>query len=254
VEKRIRDMIENMFRIIVPAYNSINWIEKCIWSISNQSYLNWSAIVIDDSSNDGTTEKIKNTLINDKNKSHFRYFARNMNVGALENTIFGTNSICKDDEDIIVIVDGDDWLIDSNVLSYLNEVYQDQNIWLTYGNYINLSTKSLGYFNRLLTDTRTYRKSNSFNTSHLRTYKYKIWKKIKDNDFKNEFGKYYKITGDVAVMIPLIEMAGIKRIKYIEKPLYVYNDENPINDCKKNAILQLQINAEIRNKSSYEEL
>jgi hypothetical protein len=31
-------------------------------------------------------------------------------------------------------------------------------------------------------------------------------------------------------MYSMVEMAGLKHIKYIEKILYVYNDQNPLNE------------------------
>lgn len=246
--------MDNQFRIIIPVYNSEKWIEKCLNSICLQSYPNWRAIIVNDASTDNTLEVIKKTLNNKINKNNFKLFARSVNVGALENTIFGTNVMCSNDEDIIVVVDGDDWLIDSEVLSFLNQIYQDPNIWLTYGNYINSSTGNKSYLNKQVINTRTYRKMQDYTTSHLRTYKFKIWKRIKDADFRNDFGKYYTITGDLAVMFPLIEMAGVNRIKFIDKPLYVYNDENSINDHKKNASYQLQVNSELRKKQNYEEI
>lgn len=247
-------MKENNFKIVVPVYNSEKWISNCINSIISQKYKNWKSIIINDASTDRTLEVIKQILMNNENKNHFSVFDRNVNVGALENTIFGTNKICKDDEDIIIIVDGDDWLIDSGVLNYLNEVYQNENIWLTYGNFIQASTNQISWINKPLNNTRNYRKNQDYNTSHLRTYKFKIWKKIQDVDLRDSSGKYYRITGDLAVMFPLIEMSGLNRIKFIEKPLYVYNDLNPINDSKKNPTYQIAVNMEIRNKLIYREL
>ena len=46
------------FSIILPCWNSINYIERCIVSLKQQSYTNYEAIVIDNSSTDGTVEKI----------------------------------------------------------------------------------------------------------------------------------------------------------------------------------------------------
>jgi len=247
-------MKQNKFRIVVPIYNSIQWVEKCIMSINDQKYDNWGAILIDDASTDGTLDKIIATVKEKCAPGKFRVMSRNVNVGALENTIFGTNAICEDDEDIIVIVDGDDWMFDNNVLSYLNEVYQDENIWLTYGNFIYESNQQISKTNKLITNTRTYRHSQNYCSSHLRTYKFKIWKKIQEVDLRDSYGRYYKITGDLAVMYPLIEMSGLNRIKFIEKPLYVYNDINPINDHKKNVKLQIRTDFEIRKKLMYKEL
>lgn len=47
------------FSIITPCYNSKEYIEQCILSIKNQSYLNYEHIIVDGGSTDGTLEIIK---------------------------------------------------------------------------------------------------------------------------------------------------------------------------------------------------
>ena len=37
---------------------------------------------------------------------------------------------------------------------------------------------------------------------------------------------------DIAIMLPILEMAGYNRSKYISEKLYVYNQETPHNDYK----------------------
>lgn len=248
-------MKENQFKIVIPVYNSERWIIKCLESLTNQTYFNWNAVIINDNSTDKTLENIKNFLVNlpEDKKKRFKLFDRGVNVGALSNIIHGVNSICKDDEDIIALLDGDDWLASNDVLEYLNVIYQDDNIWLTYGRHQYLSR---GYISQVvqITDTRSYRTSQDYNSSHLRTFKYKIWKRIQDVDFRDKSGKYYSMAWDLSIMFPLIEMAGPRRIKAIDKLLYIYNDENPINDFRKSFQLQRLLDVEIRNKLQYKEL
>ena len=45
--------------IILPNYNSIDFIDKTIKSVLNQSYTNWKLILVDDFSNTETKNKIK---------------------------------------------------------------------------------------------------------------------------------------------------------------------------------------------------
>ena len=40
------------------------------------------------------------------------------------------------DEYVIILVDGDDELYDENVFSYLNEVYKNNDVNITFGNYV----------------------------------------------------------------------------------------------------------------------
>ena len=45
--------------IILPNYNSIDFIDKTIKSVLNQSYTKWKLILVDDFSNTETKNKIK---------------------------------------------------------------------------------------------------------------------------------------------------------------------------------------------------
>jgi len=250
-------MKENKMKVVIPVYNAEKWIQKCIWSLYNQSYQNWEAVIVNDASTDKTLDVIKDFMKDIPaeevhKKKRFRVLDRTMNVGALENIDYGTELLCDDDEDVVVLLDGDDWLAANDVLTHLNELYQDET-WLTYGQFQFNSNGNISS-NRQITDTRTYRTKQSFCSSHLRTYKYKIWKRIKKDDLKNGAGKYYPMAWDLSIMYPLIEMAGPKRIKCADKVMYIYNNQNPINDHKKNYKLQVSLDFEIRKKPQYAEL
>ena len=236
--------MNNRFKIIVPVYNATNYIDRCLQSIIYQDYENYKICVIDDCSTDGTFEKIIKIM-----KEHIElidiYRNEVHNGSALANIVWVTKLYVADDEDIIVIVDGDDSLANKNVLSCLNEVYQDPTVYMTYGQFVPLSG-SYGPFCRLIHNTRTYRKSGEWYASHLRTYKRKLWNKIKDSDLRDKNGDYYKMVGDAAVLYPLIEMCGQKHMRFIDKITYLYNDNSPMNDMKVDKKYNLQLSQEIK--------
>jgi len=251
-------MTSNSFVIIVPVYNSEKWIGKCIDSILMQDYNNYKLIVIDDCSTDGTWGIIKNYGVDClRNSEH--------SGSALANIIQGIKFFAFHDEDIIVTIDGDDWLADNGALLYLNEVYKND-IWLTYGQYKPLSGKykytcqdlssirTPGANGKLITVSVTpdnYRQSELWVTSHLRTFKHWLWNMIDDNDLRDIDGGYFKVAWDLAFMYPMIEMAGAKHIKFIDKLLYIYNDLNPNCDGKINTESQLKTAEYIQNKPKY---
>ena len=57
---------DSLVSIIVPTFNSIKFIKKTIGSILTQTYKNFEIIFIDDCSNDGTYEFLKNFKKNSK--------------------------------------------------------------------------------------------------------------------------------------------------------------------------------------------
>lgn len=246
--------MDTKFRIVVPVYNAEKYVQRCILSIANQTYQNYSCIIVDDASLDQTNRRITE-VINNLPKdiaTKFKLIKRSHNCGALENIVMSVDKIAEDLEDVIVLVDGDDNLFSVDTLSYVNEVYKNQpELLLTWGSYCNSHDNSLGLCRELPCDIKDYRKKGHWVTSHLRTIRYKIWRHINYEDLKDNQGKYYSMSWDLAIMIPLLEMAGKKRVKFISKVLYNYNTENSISDHKKDLSKQIAMANEIRNKQSY---
>ena len=219
---------------MVPFYNCENWIENCIKSILNQNYPHYTCIFIDDASNDKSFE-IVNNMINKDNR--FILHKNSENKKALANIVFGINQICDYNiNPIILFIDGDDKLYSHDVLDYLNNIYQNINIWLTYGDYITLSSLQDGKHEdscneplNNINEIFEYRK----NFSHLKTVRYQLWATIQDKHLRGDDGRYIQMAWDTAFMPRLIYNAGINHIKYINKILYVYNNLSN-NEYKKN--------------------
>lgn len=239
-------MKRNKFCLVVTVYNAQEHIKQCLESIIKQRYDNWECIIIDDFSTDFTSEIIKETIEGDK---RFQVIINDVHVGCLVNRIKGNRIICKEDEDIIIDIDGDDKLADEHVLSYLNQVYQDENIWATYGQfkYINGAEgpckESIKSFHRL----DNYREKN---VSHLRTYKNFLFKNIKEEDFKLESGNYSIMVCDMFIFYPICEMAG-NHLKFIPRILYIYNNNLPTNINKIYPEEHIQVHKELQRKVAY---
>lgn len=56
------ERIPNLVSIIMPSYNTAQYIEKTIKSVLDQTYTNWELIIVDDCSTDNTDEVVKNYL------------------------------------------------------------------------------------------------------------------------------------------------------------------------------------------------
>ena len=108
------------FSIIIPNYNSEKWIEQCLKSILNQTYINYEIIIVDDISTDNSVDIIKkllrpeDKLIVNKTK---RLNGGTRNVGIMEAT-----------GDYILCIDCDDWLADNNVLEDINNKLNGEDI------------------------------------------------------------------------------------------------------------------------------
>ena len=244
-------MIKNKFNIIIPFYNVEKWIKYCVRSVKAQEYKNYHCYLIDDISTDKTTNLIEKEIANDEK---FTLIKNTEKKYALLNIYDTLNDNNIDNEEIIVLLDGDDWLASKEVLGKLNQVYNQENCDVTYGSYAehpgNMRGKHTRQIPEKIIDENLFRE-NPWMSSHLRTFKYSLWKKINKEDLiYSKTGKFYKAAWDLAFMFPILEMSG-HRAKYIEDIMYVYNRQNPLNEDKVNHSIQLAEESEIRSKKKY---
>lgn len=107
--------------IIIPNYNYENTIEKCLGSISNQTYNNYEVIFVDDMSTDNSIQIVEKfaeympiKIIQLKQKR--------LNGGARNEGYL----YLSDDVDYVYYVDSDDWLYDETALEKINNKLQTQ--------------------------------------------------------------------------------------------------------------------------------
>jgi hypothetical protein len=87
-------------------------------------------------------------------------------------------------QEIVVIVDGDDWLAYDGVFSFLNTLYADPDVWLTYGQYKKYPTGELGIckdFPAFVIATHAFRRY-TWVSSYLRTFYAWLFKRIRIED------------------------------------------------------------------------
>lgn len=245
------------FKLVVPAFNCENWIEKCLFSIKNQVHQDFECIIYNDASTDNTGAKIDNFL-NHFDDPRFRVVHNDHNQKALHNIVEGFKILksYESPDAILAVVDGDDYLFCEYSLALINQAYEQRNdLMLTYGSFVMWPTGELSFpreFPQEIIKRNDYRK-HPFISSHLRTFKSKLWNAIDDNDLRDVDGDYFKVGWDVSFMLPMLEMAA-GRYQYIPNILYVYNRWNPISDDVINLKEQQRVDKLIRTRSIYQPL
>jgi len=247
-------LVENSelcFVIIIPSYNNKNWYERNLDSVLVQRYKKYLVIYLDDDSSDGTGELVQKYIDEHDVDNKITLIKNTKRRGALANLYYAIHSC--DDNEIIVNLDGDDWFAHEKVLSILSHAYRDVNVWLTYGQYIDL-WGGIGCCRKIdqhIIRQNLYRKEPNV-ASHLRTFYAWLFKEIKLKDLLYR-GAFFSMTWDWAMMYPMLEMSG-RRFKFIPNILYVYNIDNPINDSKIDGRLQTYLGKLIQQKEPYHPL
>jgi glycosyltransferase involved in cell wall biosynthesis len=244
--------VEKEIVVIIPSYNNAQWYTRNLTSLLSQEYHNYRAIYIDDCSSDDTgalVEEFLHTYDHNKRVTLVRNQGR---YGALANHWRAVQVV--NDEAIVVHLDGDDWFAHRHVLQRINQAYTDENVWMTYGQFVTYPQQTVGHSMPPaphVVDTNTWR-DTLLRYSHVRTFYAWLFKRIKLDDLlvKNIF---FPVACDNAFMFPMLEMAGA-HVQCIPEILYVYNQDTPLNDFKKNLKTQLLISRYITQKKRYEPL
>ncbi len=223
------------FRFVVPVRDAERWIGRCVRSIRGQRHPDWRALVIDDVSEDGTYERAREAAGDDPRIRIERATERRY---ALANLVDGIRRLATDPEDVVVAVDGDDWLPHGRVLERLERAYADRAAWLTYGSHVRFKDKwtyRLGLrrkrgiarpFDAEVAAARSFR-TQPWVATHLRTFKRFLFDGVRDADLRGPDGRYWRATWDMALMFPMLEMAGAEHVRHLPDVLYVYNHANP---------------------------
>ena len=249
---------QNKFKIVIPSYNNSDWVETNIESILCQTYKNYEVLYINDASKDDTLTKVNNLVGNNpkwKVVSNEKNMRRGYNISPYNEDVI---KFMSSDNDILTFIDGDDWLAYPNSLELLNNYYNLYNPWLTYGKFVCYTTLKEGtpqntpYPN----DVHVYNgyRQDHWRASHLRTFKWWLYKKIKKEDLLySKTNQYYFHAEDLASTYPCLEMCPVNKIGVVPTVNYVFNDtpSNRERGVKREAAAGVDLELEIRKKVPY---
>ncbi len=237
------------FKIVIPCYNCEQWIDTCIKSLQMQDYPHFNCVIVNDCSRDATETIASLTIGDDK---RFSIFNKKTRSYPLKNTCDGISYLTPSPEDVIIVLDGDDWLATKDALSYLVDIYSHNTCWMTYGNTVSLATQkvfaSLEYPEEVIKNN-SYR-DDQWRFQHLRTFKFHLWDRINQDDFLESDGCFFTTNGDMAFFFPLIEMAS-ERAFAIERILHIYNDLHANTEGKLYPENQKRVSTLLRKKERY---
>ena len=171
----IRPRTHHDFFIVSTQRNAGRDVIACLDSVQGQRYpkSRYRHLVIDDASDDDTSKRIVEWC--DHHPDHsVELIQRSRPVGGTHNTIDGIRR--GSPGSIILELNGDDTLPDPGVLAFLNKVYQDPDVWMTY----NTQRESTGVIPFQLPPPRAVRQTRAFRdhpwaTSHLHTFRRRLF-------------------------------------------------------------------------------
>jgi glycosyltransferase involved in cell wall biosynthesis len=211
------------FVFLTPAYNCKQEMKQTLLSMFAQSYDNWRAIIIDDVSVDGTGDYVKDFSNQCGFGGKIDVVRREEKYGEVRNTVTEVeNNI--DDNEIVIRLDGGDWLTDNDCLSMLNQIYCENDPAVCWTDHrwaftdFNISGKiDLNKYSSIYT--------HPWVSSHLKTFKASDLKAVNRANFFDDEGNWIMIACDQAVFLPMMHLAIMngRKLIYIPRVCYHYN-------------------------------
>ncbi len=130
--------------ILIPTYNSVDFVEDTVRSIMNQTYTNIEIVIVDDASTDGTMKILEKLSKEDK---RIKLSQNKKNLGITDNM---NNGIHKCNGKYIAILDGDDWAYPYRIEEQVKLMEKDEEVVLCAG-YMDICDENLN-----VKTTRTY--------------------------------------------------------------------------------------------------
>ena len=182
-------------------------------SVFKQEYNNYKIVYVDDGSPFEVQSRIKAYAAEHKDKNLTILFKQKHDY-ALKNRV-DSIYFC-DQDDIVIDVDSHDFLVGRQVLKLVNALYHRKpETWVLYLNNFSfqgikpkVSSITLGTLPHSVFEANSYRHSNLWVTTELRTFRKKLFMKIDPDDFIDKNNKFYEAKSDAFTMFPLIELAG----------------------------------------------
>lgn len=217
----------NKIHVISPGRNPSTAVQNCVDSVGRQTLLPNSHTIIDDISDDGTPEILRE--IDKQDISYLEIIHNTERKYRLKNIY--DHSIDKEPEDIICIVDSDDWLATVDALAKIKETYKSNGkLEYVYSNY-RMSHETAPGISRVIPSNDWVPYRDPWITSHMCTFKVKALKAIPTANFLDWNNNWCRMGTDHALAMPLLHTlrkrdGDYSAVKHISDILYVYHFYN----------------------------
>jgi glycosyltransferase involved in cell wall biosynthesis len=198
-----------VIRVTSTALNVGTLARKSVRSVVDQTHEDWTLHFFDARSDDRT---LAFALEEANDRVHVQ--TEEVRTGPLDKLIPLWRSF--DDTDVIVWLDGDDRLATDKTLEIVASIH-GQGFLCTYGTFM-LTDGTVCFKGPVGPDPR----NEPWRASHLKTFRAGAFKRIKDEDLRDADGRYYSLSIDRCVMLPILEMFPTQSA-CVSAVTYVYN-------------------------------
>lgn len=217
--------------VITASYNNEEICKKYANSILKQTYMMYRVIYVDDCSTDDTLRSLKRCVIATDEENKFTYLRteKNMKQAYAKKKAYSM----ADKDEVLVFLDGDDWLANHNAFHILNQAYikyPENNITCgSFQTFYNNAIVSPQNDIRHTLQCSMHKVSNcrqdkQWKYSHLRTGRCWLFQNIPDRFLQDKNGNWLECCTDVAEMYWALDQCST--YIHVDNVLLTYNKDN----------------------------
>lgn len=225
----------NRIVVVCGFHDAGDLLAGCVASVLGQDHPDFRLVCVDDASTDGCARHVP------RGDPRVRLVRRRERRGLAANLHDVVTRLCRPD-DIVVVVDGDDRLASPGALRAVADAYDRWDCWVTYGQFRYVDG-AMGFCEPFAAPRDVPLHRLQWRASHLKTFRAGLFHAIALQDpgydcLRDGEGRWLTAAVDVAVMTPLVEMAGFGRVRFIDQVLYEYNHLNPRSHHNQDRVAQ----------------
>lgn len=216
--------------VIVPVFDCPEGLVKCMGSLYAQDHQDMTVTVIDDASTDERTL----TMLAATRDFGWTLVRNPRNMRCPYNIVRGVHIADPEPHDVILLVDGDDWLPHDRVVSRIAEIHADPYVWLAYGSYrpepFDEHCPPAQAYPLDVLHARSFRSAPTW-FNHPLSFKAFLWNELPVAEMKDDDGRWFGTNYDETIMYGMLEMAA-NNTRFVDEVLYVYNAANPLSESR----------------------
>lgn len=222
--------------VVVPVFNRPDLLDRCLTSIATQDDPDFAVVIADDASTDPevwVTMQSWAPVIRDRGRRECLLLSTSVNQGSVRNLATAIGFIPDiTDDDVVLIVDGDDRLSDPGSIQRIREMYEGTDVLVAYGSYApdpdDLACHPATPIPAEVLEEGSIREFTAtegqwFN--HPISFRYRAFTAIDESDFLLD-DDWMRYAYDRIFMLPLIELAGT-RVAFSPDVNYIYTSDRP---------------------------
>ena len=210
--------------VFSASYNSNIYAKHCIESVRAQTVKVAEHFYIDDGSTDQTRDVLAHYIDNSKDYENLSIVFtddRQYKLKNLYDFVWKLNA-----DDIVCVLDGDDWLASKDVIEKVVKEYEDPNVEYVYTNWKYSHDNSEG-ISKAIPNSEWDPYAESWITSAMSSFKVSAFKSIAEANFHRWDGKWFTMACDQAYVLPILwhlrqRDGDYKAVRFVDEPLYIY--------------------------------